>query len=187
MDAQLFDRLYPLLHWPAGLPFFSGITRLGDPQVVLTLAALGFLEGGVAWARGLHRRGKNPEGQARRERMVPLLAWAAIPLAAFVTGWLKDWVKRPRPSPLDLSGGLSAGEMVRSFPSGHATLSFALATVLSIRWPRGRVVWFTLAALVALSRVALGVHWPSDVIVGAGIGWGLVSVLGGVERKLRRC
>jgi membrane-associated phospholipid phosphatase len=187
LDAQLFDRLYPLLHRSVWLPFFSGITHLGDPSLVLALATFGFLESGIAWAWGVRRRGKNPEGQVSRERITPLLAWAAIPLAAFVTGWLKDWVKRPRPSLLDLSGGFPASEMARSFPSGHAALSFALATVLSIRWPRGRVIWFALAALVALSRVALGVHWPSDVLVGAGIGWGLASVLGGVERKLRRC
>lgn len=181
MDAQLFDWLYGLLHRPAWLPFISGITHLGDSKVVLVLATVGVLESGIAWAKVVRQRDKTPR------TVPPLLAWLGIPLAALLTGWLKDWVKRPRPIGLNPAMGLSASEMVRSFPSGHASVSFALATVLSFRWPRGRVIWFALAAGVALSRVALGVHWPSDVIVGAGVGWVSVEVLGWVERKMRRC
>lgn len=55
----------------------------------------------------------------------------------------------------------------RSFPSGHTANMFCFATILAaFYWPRG--AWFYLvAAVVALSRVITGSHWPSDVILTA--------------------
>src|SRR5205085_7582600 len=57
-----------------------------------------------------------------------------------------------------------------SFPSGHATTSFACATVLALTVPRLRVPVLVLAAAVAWSRVYVGVHFPLDVIAGAALG-----------------
>ena len=51
-----------------------------------------------------------------------------------------------------------------SFPSGHATVSFACATVLALAVPRLRVPLFALAALISFSRVYVGVHYPFDVL-----------------------
>jgi undecaprenyl-diphosphatase len=67
-----------------------------------------------------------------------------------------------------------------SFPSGHAAQSFAAAVVLAYALPRRRAWWLTLAALIAYSRIYIGVHYPLDVIVGTlvGVGVGLV-VTGG--------
>jgi hypothetical protein len=66
-----------------------------------------------------------------------------------------------------------AGQEVGSFPSGHATGAFAVATVFSgvyrdHRW----VPWvsYGTAGMIGLSRVALGRHFPSDVIVGSVLG-----------------
>ena len=55
----------------------------------------------------------------------------------------------------------------KSFPSGHTANMFCFATILAVfYWPRG--AWFYLvAALVALSRVMTGSHWPSDVVLTA--------------------
>ena len=57
-----------------------------------------------------------------------------------------------------------------SFPSGHAASSFGAAMVLARVVPQARVAWWTLAALVALSRIYLGVHYPIDVTAGALLG-----------------
>jgi undecaprenyl-diphosphatase len=64
-----------------------------------------------------------------------------------------------------------------SFPSGHACSSFAAATALVLAFP-GKGGWaFVPAVLIAVSRVYLGVHYPSDVLAGAAIGalgaWGI--------------
>lgn len=65
-----------------------------------------------------------------------------------------------------------------SFPSGHTTISFALAFVLAKRFPAFRYLFYLAAALVAASRIYLGSHYPSDivgaVVLGLLTGW-LVS------------
>jgi membrane-associated phospholipid phosphatase len=57
-----------------------------------------------------------------------------------------------------------------SFPSGHATNSFALATVLAMLWPRGRVLLYTVATWIAVSRVLIGQHYFTDAVGGAILG-----------------
>jgi membrane-associated phospholipid phosphatase len=57
-----------------------------------------------------------------------------------------------------------------SLPSGHATDAFAIAMALGALWPRARPLLWTYAALIALSRVVLTAHFPSDVVAGAAVG-----------------
>ncbi len=57
-----------------------------------------------------------------------------------------------------------------SFPSSHAVNNFALATFLSFYYRRWRWIFFTYAGLIAMSRVWVGVHYPSDIAAGAVIG-----------------
>ena len=60
---------------------------------------------------------------------------------------------------------------LHSFPSGHATVAAALATVVYMydkKW--GKIAWF-LAFVIAMGRVAAGVHYFSDVAVGLALGW----------------
>ena len=67
-----------------------------------------------------------------------------------------------------------------SFPSGHSAAAMAGAVSLARVWPQARWVLAVLAALIAYSRIYVGVHFPSDVLggllLGAGVAW---LVLGG--------
>jgi len=73
-----------------------------------------------------------------------------------------------------------------SFPSGHATVSFACAAVLALAVPRLRVPLYALAALIAFSRVYVGVHYPFDVLGGALLGVGIAIALRMLAAALRR-
>ena len=73
-----------------------------------------------------------------------------------------------------------------SFPSGHTAASFAAATALGMAYPSARPLLYLTATAVALSRIHLGHHFPSDVIAGGllGTGIGLVSGLAvGVQNQ----
>jgi undecaprenyl-diphosphatase len=63
------------------------------------------------------------------------------------------------------------------FPSDHATGSFAIATALWLRSRRWGALAFLLAALLSIGRVALGVHYPADVIAGAVLGAAVAVLL----------
>jgi membrane-associated phospholipid phosphatase len=62
------------------------------------------------------------------------------------------------------------GEAYASFPSGHAVTSFALAFAVTAIWPQARIAMAVYAVLIALSRLVLLAHHPSDVVAGALIG-----------------
>ena len=84
---------------------------------------------------------------------------------------LRQWIGRLRPplvypEPRPLVPTPHTG----SFPSGHSATAFACATVIAWASPRLAVPAFVLAALVAWSRVYVGVHWPLDVLGGALLG-----------------
>jgi undecaprenyl-diphosphatase len=80
-----------------------------------------------------------------------------------------------------------------SFPSEHTTVAFALASILTWWRLRAGLVALALAALVAVARVYVGVHWPSDVLAAAAAGalagslcWWALPVLEGPQRMLNR-
>jgi undecaprenyl-diphosphatase len=72
-----------------------------------------------------------------------------------------------------------------SFPSGHAVTAFAAAVILSLLYGGSFSLGFILAALVAYSRVYMGVHFPGDVAAGAALG-SVVAVLVLIFFRMRR-
>ena len=99
---------------------------------------------------------------------------ASLLTTSVITGTLKYTVKRPRPFTTYPEIEKATKAISPSFPSGHASGAFALATSLSLAYPKWYVIApsFTWAFAVAWSRMHLGVHYPSDVLVGILIGMG---------------
>ena len=101
--------------------------------------------------------------------------FSAIALPGLIFTIVKRLIGRARP----LVGGsvdpflylpLSWKVEYASFPSGHATDAFAAAAAIGALWPRTRPLMWTYAAIIAVSRVVLTAHFPSDVLAGAIVG-----------------
>jgi membrane-associated phospholipid phosphatase len=99
---------------------------------------------------------------------------AGIVVAAAETGSqaLKRVVRRARPV-LEGLPPLAETPSVYSFPSAHTASSVAAARA----FPRGRPWLGAMAVAMGLSRPYLGVHYPSDVIAGVGVGWLAAAVV----------
>jgi len=108
----------------------------------------------------------------RRGRVLGLLLAVGLLLTDQISSQvLKPLVGRVRPC-FTVDGVTAIVHQVHSnsFPSGHATNNFGAATIFFLA-RGGRWVWLMpLAAIIAISRVYLGVHYPSDVLVGALLG-----------------
>lgn len=58
-----------------------------------------------------------------------------------------------------------------SFPSGHSAFAFGMSFLLSQRYAKLKLVFYGLACTIGFSRMYLGMHYPSDVLAGAALGW----------------
>lgn len=105
----------------------------------------------------------------KEKKRAAILLWAGLSITYYIVYFLKSGVARPRPFMQLPDVRLLVTEKSFSFPSGHAVQAFMAATVAS-RYFRGGVLFFASAALVAFSRVYIGVHYVSDVLAGALIG-----------------
>jgi undecaprenyl-diphosphatase len=120
----------------------------------------------------------------RRPNLRPLLwqAMLAVALAHVTVDLvLKPSIARSRPFEAILDARVvGARPTTYSFPSGHAASAVAGAFVTTLMVPQARALLWALAALIALSRVYVGVHYPLDVLVGALVGLAVgVFVTGG--------
>jgi undecaprenyl-diphosphatase len=138
-----------------------------DPLVAYVGAAeilfLALVAGLFVLARGFQRH------RARRGAVAAGLS-AAVALA--VAHVLSVLVDRPRPFVADPSAvHLFARHAADAgFPSDHATASFAIAVAILLRSRRWGYVTLAMAVVLSVGRVAMGLHYPSDVIAGAALG-----------------
>jgi len=135
-------------------------------DVAGAITFLGSLEMGAIWVVALYL--------LKRRDLASYVAIAVIIELIYVI-LAKDIVNRPRPYetyPLIPHFYETVGQ---SFPSAHAAGAFAVGTVLSVKVRRYAIPLIGIAALVAASRVYIGVHYPLDVIAGSlggvVIGW----------------
>lgn len=156
--------------------------RLRDPRrdrVIAAYSALG--NSGVGWVAlgvGVALARRNPR---------PAVAVAGAVWGTLAVNYgVKTLVRRERPQHPDAPQTIEA-PTTSSFPSSHAAMSAAAALALGQAVPAARVPLRLAALAMAYSRVHLGVHHPSDVVVGYALG----SVTGRVARALlparRRC
>jgi uncharacterized protein (TIRG00374 family) len=138
-----------------GASLWANITVLGDSLVVFTLALV-FV--------------------GRYPRLVWALVIAAL-AATFVVHGFKEWLNLFRPPAVfgaDEINVIGTAHKAVSFPSGHTTAVFTLAALLCLQEDLSRGLKSALlawAVLVGTSRIVVGVHWPTDVLGGAAIGW----------------
>lgn len=141
----------------AGL--FASVSRLGDGVVWYSLMALMALT----------------QGQSGFKASVVMVVTGAIGLTIYRL--LKKNLVRERPYIGHPNIRIGSQPLDRySFPSGH-TLHAVMFTVIAVAWfPALAAVLIPLTVLIALSRVILGLHYPTDVVVGALIGWSLAEI-----------
>jgi len=144
------------LRGPAGDALASGWTWLGSIYVLAPLL--------LGLAILLVRRGRADEA---------MFVFAAMAGAVALCQTFKYWVLRPRPGLHELVGHLPADP---SFPSAHSMQAAAGLLILALLAPagwRGPALVLAIAGAcgVALTRLYLQVHFPSDVVVGLLAGW----------------
>ena len=130
-------------------------------------------------------------GAARHgARRAVVAAGLSAGLALGIAQVISHLVHRPRPFVADPSGVhvFTAHAADSGFPSDHATAAFAIAVAIFLRNRRWGAVALVFASVLAVGRVAMGVHYPSDVLGGAALGAACAVALGlePVRRLLNR-
>jgi len=163
----------PVLDWL--MPFLTDLNKQKPVLVVVIL-----LVGWILW-----------KGGAKGRATIGVLIVTIIISDQFSSSFLKDIFDRVRPCKA-LEGVrmlVSCGSGF-SFPSSHAVNNFAGAYVISHFYKKQKWYWFTFAALVALSRSYVGVHYPSDIlaggIIGIGVGFFTTALWDGIMLKLKK-
>lgn len=138
-------------------PLFAAVTSLGDKGFIWILLSLVLLT-------------------SKKTREAGMIGICGLLLSLLVINLtLKNLVSRARP--FDVIEGLVP--LIKrpedfSFPSGHSASSFAAAGVFVRRLPSwAGIPLFILAVMISLLRLYVGVHYPTDVMAGIAIGWGL--------------
>jgi undecaprenyl-diphosphatase len=133
--------------------YFRLVSRLGDGAIWYALM------GGILMVHG-------------EDGVMPVLHMAMAGLTGtLVYKWLKGKTLRPRPFEVRQDIWLTGTPLDKfSFPSGHTLHAVVFSMVALSYYPALSIVVIPFTFMVALSRIVLGLHYPSDVIAGAMLG-----------------
>jgi membrane-associated phospholipid phosphatase len=151
---------------------FEWITRWGMSDWILYPTVIAWL---VAWLLSLVTREKLKRALGELAAFSGFI-FLGVGAPGLISALLKRSIGRGRPetwteaAPLAFQPFNWTAYDWQGFPSGHSTTSFALAMVVAFLWPRAFWVAMVLAATVALSRVVIGEHYPTDIVAGAVLG-----------------
>jgi undecaprenyl-diphosphatase len=124
------------------------------------------MNGGWGWVLGLLAASMVDKKRGRRalRDVVPPLWFATMTVEYPV----KSYFRRRRPF-IDVVQAIAVGRKPGnySFPSGHSASAFAGAWLLQRHYPGMAPLWYSIAGVVAFSRIYLGAHYPGDVLTGA--------------------
>lgn len=156
---------------PGMVQFFRAITDIGTSGWMWAVALI--LAGAASWARWKDKTRRDLALAAFGERAMYIMATLAA--SGLLPQAIKLFVGRGRPKFLEADGPFvfhpfSFSASYASFPSGHATTIFAMAVAFGFLVPRWRAPLLLVAAVIALSRVIVRAHYPTDVFAGACLG-----------------
>lgn len=154
LDANILLWIQEYIRNDILTPFFTAVTRLGDAGMIWILVSAALL-------------------LSKKTRKIGVMGFCALIFSVLLNNLcLKNLVARTRPYE-SIEGLIPLVRRPRdfSFPSGHAASSFCAAGVFvrKLPQPAGGLL-LLLAILISLSRLYVGVHFPSDVIVGVADG-----------------
>ncbi len=152
--------------------FFRAITDIGKSNWMLIPTGVA-----VALALVLRKRYGGLRDSAAYGLIASTIGFVFVSIggAGLIANLTKNILGRARPKLFETAGPLDFNFFAfdpdyASLPSGHATNIFAFATVIGMLWPKGRVLLYTVAAWIAASRVLIGQHYVTDIVLGAILG-----------------
>lgn len=156
VDRRLFTRIFRQSERRAVIPLARALSRSGDVYLYLLVPLL-------LWMLKVPSFGD----------FLTLLV-VAFAIERTLYRFLKNTLKRPRP-PNAIPGfnSLIVASDKFSFPSGHSSGAFLLATTLVVIYGGPMLAIYIWSTGVAFSRVLLGVHFPGDILAGALMGSGI--------------
>ena len=156
MDWRLYKPIYDVSlhhHWVGTL--FSDIEKVSIPLMVVMTAALWFFS--------------RPGGD-RKWKLACGSAFASAALAYAVAFTIHHAWDRPRPYETHHISHPWSSTTDASFPSDHSSVSYAIAVAVLAFDPVAGVIFLLVATTIAVGRLFIGAHYPSDVLVGLVVG-----------------
>ena len=158
---------------PAFIDFFRAITDFGRSKWYLWPAGIGLLT--CVFLLRICTLTTEQRQHIVRSSHNLIFFFASIALSGIITDIFKPILGRARP--VEMLREHQYGFQPFTFhavwngmPSGHATTAAALALALTLLFPRGRILWIVIGAVLAASRIIVNAHYLSDVMAGIMVG-----------------